>query len=105
MRKKIKKLKKKSIGRKAAGGAIIGAAAGGIGTDRFLKKHEDDIKASDPLLSIASDKTYKKASNITSGVGAAVSSGIGAGIAAGIGKARFNRALKKAKKELEEEKK
>jgi hypothetical protein len=103
--KKIKELKKKSIGRKAAGGAIIGGAAGGIGTDRFLKKYEDDIRASDPLLAISSDKNYKKASNITSGMGAVVSSGIGAGIAAGIGKARFNKALKKAKKEIEEEKK
>lgn len=102
--KKVKELEKKATRRRTLAGAVIGAAAGGVGIHRFLKNHEDEIRAQDPSTAIASDATYRKASNIVSGGSAVLGTGIGTGIGHAVGKAKFNKALKKAKKELQEEK-
>lgn len=101
---KIKQLKKKAT----AAGVITGAAAGGITGKIVYKKLKNGIvdyinkdgKISSGTIDINNDDTYNKVSNLASGVIAG-----GTGLAGGIiGKARFNRALKKAKKELENEK-
>jgi hypothetical protein len=102
--KKVEELEKKSTRRKTSAGAIIGAATGGVGMQRLLKKYKEPIKDTDPGLREIDDDTYGKASNIVSGGSAGLGAGIGAGIGYAVGKARFNKALKKAKKELQEEK-
>ena len=101
---KIKRLKRKATG----AGVVTGAAVGGITGKIGYKKLKDGIvdyinkdgKISSGNLDINNDDTYNKVSNLASGIIAG-----GTGLAGGIiGKARFNRALKKANKELENEK-
>lgn len=101
---KIKRLKRKAT----AAGVLTGTAAGGITGKIGYKKLKNGIvdyinkdgKISSGNLDINNDDTYNKVSNLASGLIAG-----GTGLAGGIiGRTRFNRALKKAKKELENEK-
>lgn len=98
----LNRLRKKAKRKSAGIGAGIGAGHGGL---NLLASRETVGQILNKAERTGGKKTRRIVGGLGIGLGLGTTTGVGAAIGSGIGKSRYNRALREAKKELDEEKK